>query len=473
MVSSDSKRNSARLFGAKRTLSLCVVLSILLSLSLSACKKTSNKFPTIPTSETSETFESETSETSAQPSSLELTIASPLSYETCQYLARLYYAKSNGLLGDGVTGATVDLDYLSSIDLPFVLDVYTTSENGCNISTLSQWKGSDMPDIFLTDSFDQAVSKGYALPINEYLAEIPLFSSDRIYPELISEFHVENSQYGIPYQMSAAVLFCDMEVLRQANIPSVSFRQSKSSLLELISEIAKLNEEEKTVLPFYLAANMVPYLPSSIYSREYLSASNGEERIDPNFRDSVAYVESIINSGYSYESLKEGESEALFEGISPMLSRKVGIWVGTTDEIPVYDNYMPNTLNMMQLPGIKDDEYSAPLIIAYPFCVSSTCKNPKEACELASFIALDEDALLLISRLSERTGYLPVVKTPSVWQSTVKNQKYGNYLMQYQELMDQAILIPEVSESETFINDVDYISKTIYETITSKNDDEN
>ncbi|MBR5041484.1 MAG: extracellular solute-binding protein [Clostridiales bacterium] len=471
MVSSGSKRNMARLSGVKQTVSLLVILSILLSFSLSSCKKTNNEFPTIPTSETSETSESETSETSVKATSLELTIASPLSYETCQYLAKLYYAKENGLLGDGVTGSTVDLAYLSSIDLPFVLNVYTTSDNGCNVATLSQWKGEDMPDIFLTDSFDQAVLKGYALPINDYLAEIPLFSSDRIYPDLISEFHVENSQYGIPYQMSAAVLFCDMEVLRQADIPSVNFRQSKSSLLDLLSEISKLNEEEMTVLPFYLAANMVPYLPCSIYSRDYLSASNGDERIDPNFRDSVSYVESVITSGYSYESLSDEDSETLFSGISPLLSRKVGIWAGTTDEIPLYDNYMPNTLNMMQLPGIKDDEYSAPLIIAYPFCVSSTCKNPKEACELASFIALDEDALLLISRLSERTGYLPVVKTPSVWQSTVKNQKYGNYLMQYQELMDQAILIPKVSDSVNFSNDLEYITNSINKTISSKKDD--
>lgn len=472
MVSSDFKRNNARLSGRRQTVSILLVLSILLSLSLSSCKKTNNDFPEIPTTETTDMPSSETSETSVESSSIELTIASPFSYETCQYLAKLYYAKTNGLLGDGVTGASVDLDYLSGIDLPFVLNVYTTSDNGCNVDTLSQWKGSDMPDIFLTDSFDLAVEQGYAMPVTEYLADIPLFSSDRVYPELISEFYVKNAQYGIPYQTSAAVLFCDMEVLREASIPSVSFKQSKSSLLTLLSEVDKLNEEGRTVLPFYLASGLVPYLPCSIYSREYLSGSDSEERNDANFRDSLSYVESIITSGYSYESLSEEELETLFSGISPLLSRKVGIWVGTTDEIPVYDNYMPNTLNMMQLPGIKEDEYSSPLLIAYPFCISSACKNPKEACELASFIALDEDALLLVSRLSERTGYLPVVKSPTVWQSVVNNQKYGNYLMQYQELMDQAILIPEVSKSDVFRKDMEYITETIEDSLSSIDSDE-
>ncbi len=470
MISSCSKWNNATPSGARRTVCLFVVFTILLSLSLSSCKKTNNDFPTIPTSETTEASESEISETSTETTSLELTIASPLSYETCQYLARLYYAKSNGLLGDGVTGSTVDLDYLSSIDLPFVLNVYTTSDNGCNVSTLSQWKGSDMPDIFLTDSFDEVVKNGYAMPVNDYLAEVPLFSTNRIYSALISEFYVNNGQYGIPYQTSAAVLFCDMEVLRQADIPYVEFRQSKSSLLNILSELSKLNEEERSVLPFYLASNMVPYLPCSIYNREYLSASNADERVDPNFRDSISFVESIISSGYSYESLSDEDVKQLFNGVSPLLSRKVGIWVGTTDEIAVFDNYMPNTLNIMQFPGIKDDEYSAPLLITYPYCISSSCKNPKEACELAAFFALDEDALLLVSRISERTGYLPVVKTPSVWQSTVKNQKYGNYLMQYQELMDQAILIPEVSDSETFRKDQEYISELLSESM-SLNDD--
>ena len=466
------KARKMRLTHAKRTLSLLIVMSILILLCFSGCKKVNNEYPDIPSSETSETSQTTGNEFIPETSILELTIASPLSYETCQYIAKLYYLKSLGLLGDGVTGETVDLDYLASIDLPFILHVYSTSENGCSLSTLNQWKNQDsMPDIFLTDCFDQAVDQNLVAPITDYMAQDPLLAADRVYPDMITSFYINGNQYGVPYQTSAAVLFCDMEVFRNAGVPSVSFRQTRSSLLKLLSELDKMNTENddgKAVLPFYLAGDMIPFLPSSMYNHQYLSASDAEDRNDQAYRDSYSYVESIIQSGYSFESLSEEDIFSLFSGISPLLSRRVGVWAGTTDEIMIYDNYMPNTLCMMQMPGIREDEYSAPLLISYPLCVSTDCQFPKEACELACFFALDEDALLLASRLEPREGYLPSVTSPSVWKTVVRNQKYGNYMEQYQALMDQSIMIPAVSQSDTYRKDLEYISGQVERIKTAK-----
>lgn len=465
------KVQNARVSGHIRVFALLLVLSVVSCFSFSGCKKVKNDFPDIPESESKETSQTTATQSVPNTETIELTIASPLSYETCQYLAKLYYAKSKGLLGDGITGENVDLDYLSSIDIPFVLHCVGTAENGCNAATLSQWKNSgDMPDIFLTDSFDQVVDSSFAAPITDHLAENALLSADRVYPELVQEFFKDGKQYGIPYQSSAAVLFCDMEVLHQANINSVSFRQTRSSLLTILSDLEKLNEEELTVLPFYLAGNMMPYLPCSMYNSAYLSASESDDRSVPAYRDSFAYVESIIRSGYSYESLSEEKINTLFSGISPLLSRKLGVWSGTTDELMVYDNYMPHTLSMMQLPGIRDDEYTPPLLISYPLCVSSTCSFPKEASDLACFMALDEDALLLTARLQQRQGYLPSVSSPAVWKSIVKNQKYGDFLMQYQDLMDHAITIPTVSNSKKFQQDIEYIQNNIEQLDIEKED---
>lgn len=431
-------------------------------MSYSACKKVHNDFPSIPSSESEDSSQTTGNESVPEARSVEITIASPLSNETCQYLAKLYYAKSEGLLGDGVTGDNVDLSFLDSIDLPFVLRVFGTSENGCNTATLQQWKSSgDMPDVFLTDSFDQVIDESYAVPITEYLAENPLLSADRVYSGLVSSFNVDGKQYGIPYQTSAAVLFCDMEVLRQGGISSVSFRQTRSSIQHMLAELEKLNSEEQTVLPFYLAGNMMPFLPSAMFNHEYLSASTESDRSEQAYRDSMAYVESIIRAGYSYESLNEEQINALFSGVSPILSRKLGVWSGTTDELMIYDNYMPHTLCMMQFPGLREDEYSSPLFISYPLMVSSTCQHPKEATDFACFISFDEDALLLTSRLQPRQGYLPSVSSPSVWKSYVSGQKYGDYLEQYQPLMSNAIMIPAVSKSELYAKDIEYITEHI------------
>ncbi|MBR3033675.1 MAG: extracellular solute-binding protein [Clostridiales bacterium] len=475
MFSSDTKRKETRNSGfrrLKRTVALFLAMAFVSFLGLTGCKKGHNEYPVIPTSESRESSETTRKEIVPEEKTMELTIASPLSNETCQYLAKLYYAKSHGMLGDGVTGENVDLSFLDSIDLPFVLRVYSTSENGCNVSTLLQWRNSgDMPDIFLTDSFDQVVSESLATPITEYLSENKLLAADSVYPSLLRSFNVGNAQYGIPYQTSAAVLFCDMEVLRQAGIYSVSFRQTRSSLLNMLAEMEKLNEEEQTVLPFYLAGNLLPYLPSAMFNHDYLSASDTDARNEQAYRESVSFVESIIRSGYSYESLTEKHLETLFSGVSPLLSRKLGVWTGTTDELMVYDNYMPNTLSLMQIPGLREDEYTSPLLITYPLLISSACQHPKEAADFAAFIAFDEDALLLTARLQPRQGYLPSVSSPAVWKTYVRNQKYGDYLQQYYTLMDKAIMIPSVSDSENFNKDIAYIAEYIEKLNVKKTED--
>jgi len=456
----SEKIQNPRFGRLRRPFALLMILAF--AMSFSSCKKVHSDYPSIPTSETEQTTQTSGNEIIPEEKSLEITIASPLSYETCQYLAKLYYAKSEGLLGDGVTGDNVDLAFLDSVDIPFVLNVYSTSETGCNTTALNQWKSSgDMPDIFLTDSFDQVVSESFAAPITEYLAENPLLSADRIYSGLLSSFCADGKQYGIPYQTSAAVLFCDMEVLRSGGISSVSFRQTRSSLLQMLSELEKLNEETQTVLPFYLAGNMMPYLPGAMFNSEYLSASDPEKRKEQAYRDSMSYVESIIRAGYSYESLTDEQATELFSGVSPLLSRKVGVWSGTTDDLMIYDNYMPHTLCLMQFPGLREDEYSSPLLISYPLLVSSSCQHPKEACDLACFMAFDEDALLLTSRLQPRQGYLPSVSSPSVWKSYVKAQKYGDFLEQYQPLMSRAIMIPAVSGSSEYAKDQEYVKEYI------------
>ena len=445
---------------SRHIIRLMALLSALCFLVLPGCKKTTNSFPEIIVPTSSESEETSGSVPSYEVDSSEITIAGSLSYDTCQYLAKLYVAKEQNLLGEGVTGETVDLAYLDSIDLPFVLRVLDTSENGCDTDTLREWKnGGDMPDIFLTNTFDRAVAEGFVLPISDYVAGNRLLSADRIYTQQISLFYSKGKQYGIPYQVSAAVLFCDMEVLRQAEITAVPFQLGSVELNTMLEKLAELNVEERTVLPFYQVSTMLPYLPCSLFRSPYLSASSEEDRKDTAYREALVFADAMIRSGYAYESMTTEEKDQFWNGLSPLLSRKVGIWAGTTDEIPVYDNYMPNTLCLMQMPVTNDEETASPLLCCYPLCVSSTCQNPELACNLASFIALVEDALLLTARLTSREGYLPCITSPVVWKAFTGKQKYGAYLSQFQEMMNQAIYIPVVSGSEQFNKDLEYIKE--------------
>ena len=53
----------------------------------------------------------------------------------------------------------------------------------------------------------------------------------------------------------------------------------------------------------------------------------------------------------------------------------------------------------------------------------------------------------------------------------MKSQKYGDYLAQYHDLMDRAIMIPSVSNSEKFIQDIEYIQSNIEQLDIEKKED--
>ena len=359
----DAKSTIHRLFSL--TVSLTLVLSCMI---LPGCGKVKSEFPTLPETTVSEDTSVSEIETPIF-NTIELTVATPYSFATCTYLAKLYVAKERGLLGEGITGANVDLDYLDSLDIPFVLQVYSTTETGCSVSTLREWKNEGAsPDIFLTDSFDLMVNEGLALPLGDYLASETLLSPSNVYSDMLSDFYMNNNQYGIPFQATAHVLFCDMEVLQQAGISAVSFRQNKSTLLEILSALDKLNEDEKKVIPFYFASDLIPLLPSTFYGVEYASIRDEAASSAKEYKETLAFLSSLVESGYSYESLTDKEIEDLLSGLSPLLSRKVGIWYGSSDEISRYDNYMPNTLSLMEIPSLSGEDYSPALLSVYPLC---------------------------------------------------------------------------------------------------------
>ncbi|MBR3058788.1 MAG: extracellular solute-binding protein [Clostridiales bacterium] len=451
---------------------LFVLLAVSFLLPVAGCRKVKSSFPSVEVSAT------ETTETTVVPSegdstTYTLTVASPLSYEACVYLAKLYVLKTQGNLPEGINGENITFDYLDSIDLPFALNVYTTSETGCNADTLSRWQADgNMPDIFLTDSFDAVMEAGYASPLDRYISSEKLLAPNIVYPEMLRQFYIENDHYGIPYQAAAHVLFCDMEVLNKAEITELSFKQDQDSFKKLLAKLASVNSEEQQIIPLYQAQTLIPYLPITFYGSQYLSASIAVVRDRKAFKDSLSYLKGLVSSGYTYESLDQEQVQQMFQGLSPLLSRKVGIWTGSTDEISRYDVYMPNTLSIMQIPSMEEEKYSPAMLSVYPLCVSSTSQHPSEASKFATFMALDEDALLLTSRQIKREGFLPCISSSYVWKTIVSTQKYGVYLSQFQNLVSEAVFIPSITSSTKYSDDLFYIATHLDTLIVEKKEEQ-
>lgn len=440
-----------------RFLSVIIVSSMLFS--FSACRQKKLEFPTIPSSSTeTQITVPDSSDSNAYTTPPTITIATPLSLETCQYLAKLSVAKAEGMLGEGITGTNVSLELLDAIDLPFVIEVYQTSMTGASASAIESWNSSSsMPDIFVTDTYDSAITEGYCEPLNNWLADNSLLSANNIYPSMVSQLYYDDSLMGIPYTSSVDLLYINLEVLSAAGINSVDFIQDMSSLSQLLATMQEgFATLDSDYLPYYRASELLSLLPASTQGADYISMLDHEALSEnQSFIDSLLYLRSWYNNEYCFESLSEEEKEELFATSDPRLSRKVGIWVDHSSEMLRYDNNMPNTLSFAQLPSATSGELSTPVLTVYPICVSSQSESKAIASDFAAFMALDEDALLLRARLENEEGFLPVVSFPSVWIASMAAQKYGTYLSQYESVMNQAVYSPHVISEDTYNEEMD------------------
>ena len=133
---------------SKKALSLLMTVVFSMTACVS-CKKTDDEFPQLSyPDQSSAVSETTAAEDETSDSINELLVAVPYSSETVELLAKLYYAKLNGLLDSSANGSDISLDYLSSIEIPWVIRTRQTSGDGAGLASILQWEqDGDMPDL--------------------------------------------------------------------------------------------------------------------------------------------------------------------------------------------------------------------------------------------------------------------------------------------------------------------------------------
>ncbi|MBN1891536.1 MAG: extracellular solute-binding protein [Clostridiales bacterium] len=418
-----------------------------------ACSPDQSMFPTVP--DVSATVSDSTQSTNINESSAEnvpdiIRIAAPLSEDTVLYLSQLYTAKKSNLLGVGITGNTVSLDYLSTIEPEFTVELFTTSSTGANMSSYNDWKQSDnLPDIVLTDSMSRLIENDYLLPLDDLLAGNDLFLPSNVYHEMVSQGAVEDKQYGIPFSASVSVVFCNREILDRADV-SLAYDTDMGKMLEATRLIRSLNEnnDEKSthVIPLYSTSEMLPYLPACFDpNMGYMAEKSGNIDISSQgFRDSVRFLREFKRYD-SVERLSDEEKAEIFGTMDPIIAKRVAMWAGRSDEVERWANYMPYTLGIIQIPSKDTDNYSPPALTVFHLCISSQTENPTEATEFATFVALDVDAIMLRNRLENGEGFIPVVQSSEVWELFFLDSVYCGALYSVRENMRSAYYTPFVS----------------------------
>ncbi len=107
-------------------------------LPMSACQTETKSFPDISfeddSTETSETSQASDSSGDNPVSNInEITAALPYSEETVSRLLKLFYIKSSGSMADNVDGASIELDYLDSVSIPWIGNVINVPSDGVNL----------------------------------------------------------------------------------------------------------------------------------------------------------------------------------------------------------------------------------------------------------------------------------------------------------------------------------------------------
>lgn len=452
---SCKKRTNFHRHNFHRALAFFVAAVLCLSV-LSGCGSASdNAFPKVTQPTATDTASTDTASVTSSASAENpsettvLKVAAPISNTTAQYLAKLYAAKKSGKWNDQENGTTVSLEWLNEIKPSFSVDIIQTPSTGATQDTIKQWEENGFaPDIMYTDALADLSESGDILPLTNYAASNSLFLPTRLYLPMLDACSIRNELYGIPYSAAAEILYVNLNVLSAAGINSVPFDLDLDTLKTMSEAVRNMSPAdtplEQQSFAFYKAGDLIPFLPSSFSGTAGWFMFNGLDFdfTAGGFSSAMNYLRAYVKAGYSVDSLTAEDQRTAFTSLDPRLSSRVAMWSGSSAEVTRWSINQAFKLSLAQIPAETADKKSRLALTVYPLCISSKSQSPQLACDFASFIALDEDAILLSTRLETLDGLLPVVSSSAVWEAVCLPQTFGGELLLLQDKVPDAYYNP-------------------------------
>ena len=399
----------------------------LIFFTLLGCRRqTTDEFPvftenlSVTSAATENTFETAPGESVSLP---RLSAALPITQEIMDQLIRLYSAKQ---LSSSHSNSSVDLDgvQIENQEPLFAVDVIPVPETGATVEDILLWPKSSMtiPDIIYAEKISDLVTGNILLPLDMYLADNSLFLSTRMYTSSLEPCRVRSTLYGIPFRGAARVLFLDTEIIENAGIAEVPYLLDINGFTLISERVASLPSEEtppeQWVLPLYDAGDLLALLPSS-FSQQAGWFTYRENRFhfdSPSFMDSISFLREYRQAGNTAEAMTDEQRSMLFAETDPRFSGHVAMWVGRMDELDEYSRNGTRKISFSQIPSATYGETTPPAVTVFPLCISAETNYPDLAASFASFLALDEDALLLQNE-SFTQPLFPLVTSEKVWAS--------------------------------------------------------
>ena len=438
-------------------------VSLVLCLSLSGalftgCKKSDDLFPTI----VSENEETDTTKETEQTSDIEagdeirqLEVALPYSDLTIQYLAAMLYCKNNGLWDSSETGLTIGTDYLSSVASNYVITNVGCGSTGVNLDTIKEWKSSGKsPDLFLTQDSTSIYKAGYAETLNDYLADSTYLNAQQVYSGALTADSENGIFFAVPHFCSAKIVMGNTDY-----IPAGTGKlQTKNTTENLKTYLEAIKKEHRNIAGFASAYELIPYLGSA-FNKDiptsymvYDEYSNDKLAAKQVINDAASYVRSLYSDSLAQD---------LIGGADPIYSRKAALWVDSSANIRAWADYYPGSLYLLHLPCNDATNVGVPYISTYSLCVAKDSGSKDFASEFAAFISFDPDAQLLIYRLEDMTGLMPLTRNDAVWELVSANEIFGHMASDFRQTMDNAVYCPDSLDNSVFAKTNEYTAEYV------------
>ena len=425
-----------------------------LSFLAAGCSREDDVFPDLPGEPEASMAVEETETTGPETKAIKtLSVALPYSDDTVRYLSAMFYMKRSGSWDSTYSGADIDLTILDGVSTDFVITNSEVPSQGADMTSIKSWVSSDsLPDVFLSQDCESVYKAGYSAELNDYISDSEYVDMSLIYGNALQFASADGIFYGLPHYSSAVILLGNSDYIPDSGVLSSKF--TTQELRDYLEDIA--SESEEGTVPFASAYKLVPYIGGSFdgdkaYSymlyEEYLSNSDFATGI---IGKTVDYVGEMYDLGLT------ANTDA--SGADPVFSRDAAVWLDTSDNVATWSEYYPDKLYIMRLPCEDTSNPGVSYLVPYSLCISGDCADKEFAAEFAEFITYDVDAQLLIYRVEDMSGYLPVIRDQSLWDEVCEDEYFGSEAYVFSQMMDNSIYCPAGFDNPLYKSSNEYLA---------------
>ena len=464
------------------TLAMCLLLVLLAP----ACQLGySTDFPLLPTGQAMPSGSQASGETTqnANVSQQSLRLALPVGDKALPLLRLLYLAKKSGLLkqeSGQYIGQRIDLEELQQFDSGLKLHLETVPlASGATREQLTAWQAAaNMPDIVYCQNAAASVGLSAFRNLASYLYSNRLMAASHIYASVLDSVRVGDAIYGVPYLASTPLIIMNQTMLSQFTVSQPITNWSWVDWRNLISQIQQAIRKSGLAADQQLLASLaadpenlaialgkaefvledpselLTYLPASLSLDAGWAAWNGTafDYAGANFSRAALWLQQALPDGSSLLLLDAAQKKTAFPNQTISQSARILMRIGDSTELSAWQEQKTFQVTAYLMPAGPTepaanaaDVSKTDLLLSQrlplkvrSLLVSQHCRDVALAADLAAFLALDADALLMQCRYQTFDGLVPVVRDNLVWQTMVYGQRNGQVLALLQARMPQA-----------------------------------